>query len=122
MQNFIEYPLYDLDMREFISYDEEYDIKEENYYLYDLYAVINHVGSGMGSGHYTAIIKNEQNNNWYHYDDSTCKDITESKVRTKHAYILFYKRKDLGTLKVADIYPETEKNLFKGRPIKTKLG
>ncbi len=38
--------------------------------IYDLFAVCNHIGPYITSGHYTAICKNSANGNWYCFDDS----------------------------------------------------
>ena len=61
-------------------------------YKYDLFAVVNHFGSMQG-GHYTAVVKAK--GNWFEYNDSSVTKVSESKVRSASAYILFYKRKDL---------------------------
>jgi ubiquitin C-terminal hydrolase len=59
----------------------------------------------MNGGHYIAYVKNESNNNWYQYDDSSVKDIPESRVRNPNAYILFYQRKDLTDRNLRDVFP-----------------
>jgi ubiquitin C-terminal hydrolase len=59
--------------------------------VYELYAVCNHIGSDMGSGHYTAHCKNSVNKKWYNYDDTMVKEISEDAIITPNAYILFYK-------------------------------
>ena len=61
-------------------------------YQYDLYGVCNHSGGTLG-GHYTATIKNKAN--WYHYNDTDVKKISESKVISAKAYCLFYKKKNI---------------------------
>lgn len=49
----------------------------------------------MGGGHYTAYAKNAKTGKWYEYDDSRVTEITEKKIVTSAAYVLFYrKRKD----------------------------
>ena len=62
-------------------------------YLYDLYAVVNHIGN-ISSGHFTCFCINE-NNDWLYYDDDRVfrlnKDV-EKEIVTNKAYILFYKR------------------------------
>lgn len=67
MQNMITYPLYDLDMTEFVSFTDP-----NTCYLYDLFGVVNHFGT-MGGGHYTATVKNAITGEWLHYDDSSVK-------------------------------------------------
>jgi ubiquitin C-terminal hydrolase len=61
---------------------------------YNLYGIVNHYGH-LSGGHYTSYVKNEMDEKWYKYDDSSCSEIPESKIRSEHAYILFYKRKDV---------------------------
>ncbi|CAG0918046.1 unnamed protein product [Notodromas monacha] len=61
---------------------------------YDLYAVIKHSGI-MGGGHYTSYAMNGATRNWYFYNDSSCKEVSESQIDCDLAYILFYVRRDL---------------------------
>ena len=60
--------------------------------MYDLYAVCNHMGN-MNSGHYTAFCRNQRDGQWYSYDDTQVNPISESKVVTNGAYMLFYSRR-----------------------------
>ena len=57
--------------------------------LYELYAVNNHFGSLMG-GHYQAYAKNGKD--WYEFNDTTVTKISEEKVQSPAAYMLFYRR------------------------------
>ena len=82
--NYIIYPINNLDMSKYIVGPEKDKAK------YDLYGVIQHFG-GLSGGHYTAICKND--NNWVSYNDSSL-DFVQNPV-TQNAYILFYIRKDL---------------------------
>jgi len=66
--------------------------QSDKIYIYDLFAVVNHYG-GMNGGHYTSIV--QSGGSWYEYDDSLVEKITEAKVRSSAAYILFYKRRDV---------------------------
>jgi len=52
---------------------------------------MNHMG-GLGSGHYTSYAKNLETKKWYIFNDNMCHEIDESKIATKDAYILFFKR------------------------------
>lgn len=63
--------------------------------LYDLYAVVNHSGGDLG-GHYYAYTHNPHNNTWYEMNDSFVGSVDESKIITRNAYMLFYKRRDVG--------------------------
>ena len=47
---------------------------------YELYGVINHSGSSLHCGHYTASCFDE-NNKWVHYNDSYCQDVSEDEVK-----------------------------------------
>ncbi|XP_067672769.1 ubiquitin carboxyl-terminal hydrolase 43-like [Haliotis asinina] len=62
--------------------------------LYDLFAVCNHYGN-MNGGHYTAFCKNPIDGQWHEYDDTRVKDIPQSQVTSKAAYLLFYQRRSL---------------------------
>lgn len=74
INNLITFPLEDLQI---------------NNSKYDLYAVINQMGS-LNGGHYNAFIKN---NEWFLFDDETVLKINEEMIITRNAYILFYKKK-----------------------------
>ena len=85
-QSLVSFPLADLDMSKYVvGYDKES-------YIYDLYGICNHSG-GVFGGHYTASIKNA-NNNWYTFNDATVQAITdESKLISPQAYCFFYRKK-----------------------------
>ena len=68
-------------------------ISEENV-LYDLYAISNHFG-GTGGGHYTAYVKNPNAATWLEMDDTHVSPVSQNKIVSSSAYILFYKRKRL---------------------------
>nr|POE79597.1 putative ubiquitin carboxyl-terminal hydrolase 12 [Quercus suber] len=100
----VRYPLTGLDMTDKIGLKE--DGKE---YLYDLIAVDNHFG-GLGGGHYTAMVKNFYDGQWYdcngecfhpcsyspnanHDPDSTCSKLSDTRLQSAAAYLLFYRRR-----------------------------
>ena len=85
-QKYVEFPIKNLNMNKYMAF------KNENNYIYDLFAVCQHYGGTKG-GHYTAVCKN-YDENWYSYDDSNVKPSSEKEICTNAAYILFYKRKD----------------------------
>jgi ubiquitin carboxyl-terminal hydrolase 8 len=60
-----------------------------NIYSYDLFGIINHSGT-MNSGHYTAIIK--INNNWYEFNDSKVRkvEIRKNYIVSNLVYCLYY--------------------------------
>ena len=61
---------------------------------YDLYAICNHHGS-MTRGHYTAFCRNPANGQWYVYDDMHIQPLSEEKLITPGAYMMFYVRQSL---------------------------
>ncbi|XP_039760021.1 ubiquitin carboxyl-terminal hydrolase 8 [Pararge aegeria] len=81
-QTYIDFPLEDLDMRQF-------SLQCPGNPIYNLYAVSNHYGS-MEGGHYTAYCKSSVYGKWYKYDDHLVTEIPTSEVRSSAAYILFY--------------------------------
>lgn len=61
---------------------------------YELFALIEHIGMGIGGGHYVAYIR--IGDSWYYFNDnSTVKKMTEEEVLGRQAYMLFYKMKGL---------------------------
>jgi len=83
----IDFPLTDLDLS---SYVRGY---KPSQYVYDLFAVCNHMG-GVAGGHYTAYVKN-YDNNWFHYNDSHVEPIQDTKkIVSPTAYCLFYRKKN----------------------------
>ena len=59
-------------------------------YKYQLYGVCNHYGGSSG-GHYTAYVKNA-NNNWYSYNDTNVDLISDEKIISSRAYCLFFRK------------------------------
>ncbi|XP_063293069.1 ubiquitin carboxyl-terminal hydrolase 2 isoform X1 [Pelobates fuscus] len=82
LSTFVNFPLKDLDLREFSS-------EPSSHTKYNLYAVSNHTGTTMG-GHYTAYCKNPNNGEWYTFNDSRVTAMSSSQVRSSDAYVLFY--------------------------------
>ncbi|XP_023716699.1 ubiquitin carboxyl-terminal hydrolase 32 isoform X2 [Cryptotermes secundus] len=60
---------------------------------YHLYAIVSHSGI-LGGGHYVSYACNP-NGKWYCYNDSSCKEMSESQMDTSSAYMLFYEREGL---------------------------
>ena len=56
--------------------------------VYELFAVICHVGS-VNTGHYIAIIKND-NGQWFRFDDNVISLMSLEEVRNVNAYLLYY--------------------------------
>ncbi|GAM18149.1 hypothetical protein SAMD00019534_013240 [Acytostelium subglobosum LB1] len=77
---------------------------------FELLNVINHHGSGLLSGHYTAFCFNDLQEIWVHYNDSKvtiveANDVIESSKCS--AYILFYQRKGTSQSIQLDLEPES---------------
>uniref|UniRef100_A0A3Q0R3F8 ubiquitinyl hydrolase 1 n=1 Tax=Amphilophus citrinellus TaxID=61819 RepID=A0A3Q0R3F8_AMPCI len=83
--------------------------KEHNQILYSLYGIVEHSGT-MRSGHYTAYVKvrperpqpssngltgddaEPPRGSWFHISDTSVQPVSESKVQSCQAYLLFYER------------------------------
>lgn len=92
IDNYIKFPIQGLDMKRFVTVNKhETRGSSCGPTTYDLVAFIEHHGSGVGSGHYTAFCRHD--NYWFHFDDSSVTVCDESKVRQSKAYILFYNRR-----------------------------
>jgi len=85
----VDFPVKGLDLRNYVlgKYEEEP--------MYDLFAVSNHYG-GLGGGHYTAFAKNHFKDAWYDFNDSSVSRQDPAEIVTEAAYVLFYKRRDVG--------------------------
>lgn len=57
--------------------------------MYDLYAVLVHLGHSLHSGHYVCYVK-AGNGTWYLCDDHRVAQISQRQVEGQQAYILFY--------------------------------
>ena len=77
----VDFPLRDLDLSPYVKESVKPPI-------YDLYAVTNHYGS-IDFGHYTAFAINK--GIWHEFDDSSVSRISEDKICSPAAYVLFYK-------------------------------
>ncbi|XP_026209140.1 probable ubiquitin carboxyl-terminal hydrolase creB isoform X3 [Anabas testudineus] len=83
---------------------------------YELCAVVDHVGDLRG-GHYAASIKSQDDERWYHFNDSTVTlldyqpfqlDNTES---SRSAYLLFYRKQQTAELStIGSVLPATSDN------------
>jgi ubiquitin C-terminal hydrolase len=82
ISTYVQFPL-KLDIRFFLNRNTSCP--------YQLTGLIQHIG-GVSGGHYISYCKNYKNNNWYEFDDSRTRQITEQQVLEKEAYILFYQR------------------------------
>lgn len=82
--NLIKFPL-------ILSITNYCDHKETLCNNYNLFAISNHIGS-IDNGHYFAYVKSLENNKWYSLNDTHISEITEEKLVTETAYILFYRQ------------------------------
>ncbi len=94
--NNVEYPITNLDLEKYFDTASPFKTSSK----YDLIGINIHQAFGYGgninSGHYTSIVKNIMNNNWYLYNDSNPLKIayTKEHLQNKNAYMLFYYRHD----------------------------
>jgi ubiquitin C-terminal hydrolase len=92
LTNDINYPISNLDITKYFNPASPYKIHGK----YDLIGVNLHQSFGHGEninyGHYTSIVKNIMNNNWYLYNDSNelLMAYTEKDLQQSSAYLLFY--------------------------------
>ena len=87
VNSLVDFPINALDLSKYVS---GYNAKT---YVYDLYAVCNHIG-GVQGGHYTAFAK-RQDNSWAHFNDTNVeKMLNPQDVVTPMAYCLFYRKKN----------------------------
>lgn len=82
---YVEFPIEGLDLTSYVC-----SYKNKPSYIYDLYAVCNHMGT-IHYGHYTAFIK--KNEGWYLYNDDKISKIPSKRIISSYAYCLFYKRR-----------------------------
>ena len=86
IENYVEFPIDELDLTKYLPK------KNNEKYIYDLFAVANHSG-GLKGGHYYAYCKNFKDGEWYEFNDSHVSKIGKKKVCSDNAYVLFYNRK-----------------------------
>ena len=83
----IDFPLLDLDLTKYVRGYNKSSFK------YDLFGICNHMG-GTDGGHYTAFVKNAQEQ-WHHYDDRNIESVANPQVMiSSSAYCLFYRKKN----------------------------
>lgn len=88
----ITFPLCGLDMT---PYAREGDDGEEE--VYDLFAVVEHVGRRMDGGHYIAYVRGKQGEGegdvWWKCNDAKCWMVGAETVSSAQGYIWFYERR-----------------------------
>ncbi|KAK9103955.1 hypothetical protein Sjap_021209 [Stephania japonica] len=85
---FVSFPICNLDLSKYIKSN----FAAAQSHIYELYAISNHSG-GLGGGHYTAYVKLMEGNRWCDFDDASVHSISEDDIRTRAAYVLFYRRR-----------------------------
>lgn len=104
----IEFPLHGLRMDEFVlSHPNPSPAPDsvtpsigatEPPFTYDSFAVLRHIGSSMGSGHYISLIRDAQRQCWRKFDDDRATEFDPRSLRGRdrlqndQAYIVFYER------------------------------
>ncbi|KAJ8559702.1 hypothetical protein K7X08_003760 [Anisodus acutangulus] len=84
LETYVDFPTHDLDLSSYMAFKDG-----KSSYRYMLYAISNHYGS-MGGGHYTAFV-HQGADRWYDFDDSHVSPISQEKIKTSAAYVLFYR-------------------------------
>lgn len=95
VQKSIDYPLDNLELTKYISPNKN----SQDRYIYKLYAVNCHTGSGISSGHYYSVVNN-MDGNWYMFNDSDTTLVSDTFGVRDSAYMLFYYRKFISKPKV----------------------
>lgn len=96
LNNNVIYPIKDLDLSTYFDPISPYKSQSK----YDLIGINLHKSFGHGRninyGHYTSIVKNIMNNNWYLYNDSNALKMayTKENLQNPNTYLLFYYRHD----------------------------
>lgn len=110
----IDFPLNDLDLEPYMlgpaskpdlqamaESDLKPDVSTSPPYLYDANAVMRHIGTTMGSGHYTCLARDRARRCWRHYNDTLVSEFEperlpeRDRVTNEMAYIVFFERKGL---------------------------
>ncbi|CAF2117289.1 unnamed protein product [Rotaria magnacalcarata] len=74
----------------FTANDKSQNINSSTNNLYKLYAVINHIGDNLNSGHYYLYIRSSDNR-WFLVDDAHCQHVSSNEVLNHpEAFMLFY--------------------------------
>lgn len=65
-----------------------------NEHIYDLIAMVHHMGETINSGHYTATTKNAVDGKWRHYDDNFVRVVDPVEAAHNNTvYLLFYEKR-----------------------------
>src|SRR5947207_2000305 len=89
--------------------------------MYELYAVVVHIGGGPYHGHYVTVVKNDVTGKWMLIDDEAVEAVDDDFVGRFYgdrpgmasAYVLFYQQVKQKPLEPDDFAPAT---ILNGRP------
>ena len=90
IESLVSFPIQNLDLREFTANSGGSTGGAGQ--QFDLFAVSEHMGTQHG-GHYTAVVKNYRNGQWYSCNDSSVSEVNPESGVTPNAYVLFYQRR-----------------------------
>ena len=88
----VNFPIRGLNLKDYIV--DENDTIEK---IYDLTGIMYHTGN-LQYGHYYAACYNIKHRRWFLYNDDVVKEIKESDIAIKDAYVLFYRRRGLESM------------------------
>ncbi|OMJ28091.1 Ubiquitin carboxyl-terminal hydrolase 2 [Smittium culicis] len=96
LETMVNYPLRGLDLSpycipEISGSQSPQSPQMDSKNLYHLYGVVNHMGS-LNGGHYTSSVFNGLRNEWNYFNDTRVSQISDSKVVSPAAYLLFFVR------------------------------
>ncbi|CEF68436.1 Ubiquitin carboxyl-terminal hydrolase 21 [Strongyloides ratti] len=85
---FVDFDINNFNVSSFVHEENVKNVR----YLYDLYAVVNHMGT-LNSGHYTSFVRS--NDQWFECDDETVRHLNDynQDIKTKTAFMLYYRLK-----------------------------
>jgi len=92
--------------------------------MYELYAVVVHIGGGPYHGHYVTVVKNDETGKWMLIDDEAVEAVDDGFVGRFYgdrpgmasAYVLFYQQVDQKPLEPPDVVP-----VANGKPLAAEM-
>ncbi|CAF3169111.1 unnamed protein product [Rotaria socialis] len=104
-----------------ISNDKDQNVNLSNTYCYKLYAVINHVGTNLNSGHYYAYIRSSDDI-WFLIDDAKCRNVSASEVLGhSEALILFYAKLSYSSTNTSTSVKQNKHQLMTSTPANNRV-
>ena len=88
----VNFPMRGLNLKDYIV--DENDTIEK---IYDLTGIIYHTGT-LQYGHYYAVCYNIKHRRWFLFNDDYVREMKESDISIKDAYVLFYRRRGLESM------------------------